>query len=237
MRRRWWGLLAGAVMASVLAGCGEIKQRMAFLAPTPAAPQATSWAVPNGPWPALTPVRFDQLAGWSGDRAAEALVAFLTSCTELNVSPTQTLGGQGEAAVRGGVSADWPAGFCAAARTVVAGDDAAARRFFETWFLQAYGISSDGSAQGLFTGYFEPEVAGARTQGGGVSVSAAAAAQGTLGAGQQPYFTRAEIERGALLQPGPGTVVAGRSDRRVLPPGAGRRAGAAAGRVDRAGHL
>ena len=71
------------------------------------------------------------------------------------------LGGQGEAASRGGTAAAWqPA--CTAARAVPAGDDAAARGFFETWF-QPYGVSADGVAQGLFTGYFEPEVAGSRT--------------------------------------------------------------------------
>jgi membrane-bound lytic murein transglycosylase A len=195
MRLAKWRPLAGAVVVLGLAGCGEIRQHVAFLEPKAAAPAATTWSVPPGPGPAMTPIRFDQVVGWSSDRQADALATFLTSCTQLTAAPDQVLGGQGEAASRGGVGADWqPA--CAAAQSVVAGDDAAARRFFETWF-QPYGVSADGSSQGLFTGYFEPEVAGSRTPGG-VYRYPLLRRPADLGNGQQPYYTRAEIEHGAL---------------------------------------
>src|SRR5262249_54078372 len=39
------------------------------------------------------------------------------------------------------------------------GDDAAARRYFETWF-KPYAISDNGNDDGLFTGYYEAELRG-----------------------------------------------------------------------------
>jgi membrane-bound lytic murein transglycosylase A len=193
MRQAWRRLHAGAVLVIllVLAGCANVTEHLPFL--KPAAP-ATTWTVPPGSGPALTPVRFDQVTGWGTDQEAAALTAFLASCDALRAQPNQPLGGQGEAAVRGGIAAEWqPA--CIAGRAVPPGDDVAARGFFEAWF-QAYGVSTDGTAQGLFTGYFEPEVAGARTPGG-IYRYPLLRRPSDLGS-RKPYFTRAEIEHGAL---------------------------------------
>ncbi len=192
MLRSSWRLLAGAV-AFAVTGCAGLQQHAPFFASS-APPQETTWTVPTGPGPALTALRFDQLVGWSSDREAAALAAFLAGCAEFGSNTDQPLGGQGEAASRGGRASKWqPA--CTAGRTVPAGDDAAARAFFETWF-QPYGISSDGTAQGLFTGYFEPEVAGSRTPGG-VYKYPLLRRPSDLGT-KRPYYSRAEIEHGAL---------------------------------------
>jgi membrane-bound lytic murein transglycosylase A len=190
-------LHAGAVAVTVLAlaGCAYLPEHGPFFAPRPP-PRETTWAVPPGPGPGLTPVRFDQMVGWATDRESEALAAFLAGCAELDAKPDQSLGGQGEAAARGGTAEQWQP-TCAAGRSVPPGDDAAARSFFEAWF-QPYGVSSDGIARGLFTGYFEPEVAGSRTPGG-VYRWPLLRRPPDLGAGRRtPYYTRAEIERGAL---------------------------------------
>ena len=81
-----------------------------------------------------TIVDFDTLDGWAGDDHAAALDVF-----------TQTCGDMGDP--------DWRA-LCAAAR-----DQTNARLFFELFFRPVV-IADDAPA--LFTGYFEPELTGAR---------------------------------------------------------------------------
>ena len=48
-----------------------------------------------------------------------------------------------------------------AAAEIDANDDAAARDFFETWFTP-FAVSGSSGGDGLFTGYFEAELRGAR---------------------------------------------------------------------------
>ena len=76
----------------------------------------------------LTPAQFGDLPGWSGDRHAEALPALMRSCGRFQKIPVdRSLGNS----VPGGTIADiLPA--CSAALALPAGDDAAAREFFET---------------------------------------------------------------------------------------------------------
>jgi membrane-bound lytic murein transglycosylase A len=105
----------------------------------------------------LAPVGFDGLPGWRSDRVADALPAFLAGCRAM--ASGKALGGSGETASRGGNPAQWRAA-CDLGRNVPTGDEAAARRFFEQAF-QPYAISDAGADQGLFTGYYEPEVRGA----------------------------------------------------------------------------
>ncbi|WP_419898547.1 murein transglycosylase A [Roseomonas sp. USHLN139] len=82
---------------------------------------------------AQAPQKVAELPGWGEDRLSEALPAFLAGCRPPAL----------------------PEPLCAEARALPAGDDAAARRFFETRFtLRAAG-------EGLMTGYYEPELRGA----------------------------------------------------------------------------
>lgn len=177
----------------------------------PATPQASPAKITMG----LAPVGFAQLTGWDQDHPAQALAPFLSGCARMG--DIATLGGSGETATRGGTAAAWkPA--CDAARTVPAGDDTAARAFFEAQF-QPYAVTADGRDQGLFTGYYEPEVRGARSPGAGydvplmskpsdiVQIDLGAFADdlkgrrfgGRLqGGALVPYYDRAEIVGGAL---------------------------------------
>jgi membrane-bound lytic murein transglycosylase A len=180
---------AALAITALLAGCAQ---------PGAHKDEVTaSWSVPSGPGPALTPVTFQQVPGWTADRASQALPPFLDGCTHMEANPQQSLGGQGEAASRGSSPAQWQAA-CAAARAVPPGDDEAARRFFEAYF-QPYGLSTDGSAQGLFTGYYEPEIEGSRSPGGRY-IYPIYRRPPDLGAPShaRPFFTRAEIDDGAL---------------------------------------
>ncbi len=107
----------------------------------------------------LTPVVFEDLPGWRDDRHGEVLTALRLSCDK-------PLASRGRSPVV--TVADWSAP-CAAARGVDRGDDAAARVYFETWF-QPYRAAAGPAAEGLFTGYFEAELHGARQRGGRYTV-------------------------------------------------------------------
>jgi len=164
----------------------------------------------------LAPVGFDRLPGWGAEHAAEAVPAFLAGCAVLARSPDQNLGGTGEAASRGGTPSQWREA-CDAARALPPGE-AAARGFFEAYF-QPWAISDKGDPKGLFTGYYEPEVRGARSPGGAyrtpllgrptdmiqvdlgefVPDLKGRRITGRLQQGQLvPYWDRAAIEAGAL---------------------------------------
>jgi len=77
---------------------------------------------------------------------------------------------------------------------VPAGDDAAARRFFETEFVPM-AVADYGEHEGLFTGYFEIELNGSRHRHGRYQTPIYRRPP-DLGSG--PRYSRAEIEDGAL---------------------------------------
>jgi membrane-bound lytic murein transglycosylase A len=163
----------------------------------------------------LTPSRFADLPGWDDDDLAPALGALRLSCRALEAkksAPGEPLGNG-----RAGTMGDWLA-ICAAAAEVAEKDSLAARRFFETW-LRPWKAGNNGTSEGLFTGYYEAQLNGARQKGGAfttpllrrppdlVSVELERfrpAWRGERIAGRvvdgqlRPYPTRADIESGAL---------------------------------------
>jgi membrane-bound lytic murein transglycosylase A len=199
MMRPW--MVAGALLA--LAGCVQPQGNVPPTVTTEAGKAVMG----------LKPISFAELPGWADDHPAQALAPFVAGCAQMG----DNLGGSGEAATRGGNAAAWR-GACTAGRAVPPGDDAAARSFFEAQF-QPYAVSGDGKDQGLFTGYYEPEVRGNRSPGAGyeatllqrpsdlMQVDLGAFADdlkgrhitGRLQNGELvPYYDRAEIEAGAL---------------------------------------
>ncbi|MBI1244619.1 MAG: murein transglycosylase [Alphaproteobacteria bacterium] len=124
-----------------LAGCAGPKAPVP--APVPEAPPARL---------VLRPATFADLPGWTADRVAEALPALRRTCARLaRLSDTQTIGNDALA----GRVADWRAP-CAAAERIGAQD---ARAFFEANFIP-FALSNNDAADGLFTGYYEPELRG-----------------------------------------------------------------------------
>jgi membrane-bound lytic murein transglycosylase A len=123
-------------------------------------------AQPSGqPAMGLRPVAFNELPGWRDDAHAAVMPALRRECALLTGEPAdQSLAGAGTAAKLGGTVGQWVP-LCNAAASVPAGDDTAARRMLERQ-LRPYIISQNGATQGLFTGYFEPEVAGSLQRGG-----------------------------------------------------------------------
>lgn len=205
---------AGAMLAAALAGCTTTpRQRPA--PPRPAPPTTVTPAPTPVPTPAPAPV--DAAAaglapgpsiaslGITDESATRALRAFRTSCSAL---------------VRRGANAgianvDW-APVCA---TAAATPDAEAKRFFET----AFEAVQVGTGHTLATGYFEPEIAGSRTRAPGfetpvyrrppdlIEVNLGAfsdALKGKVLRGRieanmfVPYWSRTEIEEGALAGQG-----------------------------------
>ena len=180
--------------AALLAGCVQ----------QPAAPLSAT----------LETVHFDQIPGWASDRQSETLIGLRADCLRLALLPADTaLGGEGMASTYGGKAGHWSAA-CIAAAGLTANDADGVRRFYESWF-QPYRLS----AAGLFTGYYEPEVQGARVPDALHSIPLYARPPDLLqqppspddpkgpsrkcrmvGGLLKPYFSRAEIEAGAMAK-------------------------------------
>ena len=111
---------------------------------------------PEAPRLDLDRSSFPALAGWQDDDQSPALDAFLLSCGAFAaMADDRTVGPMGATV------GDWrPA--CNAAANV---DTGAARAFFEAWFTP-FRASNRGAGEGLFTGYYEPLLRGARQSGG-----------------------------------------------------------------------
>lgn len=189
--RRWPGWAAGIGMAAALAGC----------APKPA-------VVAAAPAPLLADATFRDMPGWDTDHVVELMPALRLQCRRLALLPVDTpLGGVGLARRYGGRVGQW-ADACAALRALPTGADL--HGFFETWFAP-YRVGGNA----LVTGYFEPVIPGALAQGGPYQTPVLARptdlvpggpvdAQGRPGLGRVvgghvvPYFSRAEIEAGAI---------------------------------------
>lgn len=161
----------------------------------------------------VAPVDFEDLPGWKTDIHSEVLPAFLKSCALLLKQPLEK--NIGELREMGKVR-DW-APICKTARIIRPDNAAETQYFFESNF-QAYAVGSRWES-GLFTGYYEAELNGAfrpdaryrypilsrprdlipadlgrfddKWSGNRIA--------GRLESGKfVPYYTRAQIENGAL---------------------------------------
>ncbi|MDH4095949.1 MAG: MltA domain-containing protein [Betaproteobacteria bacterium] len=90
-------------------------------------------------------VGFAALPGWRTAPVAASLPAFVAGCARVP---------EGHALQQA----------CAAARLLPAGDDAAARDFFEQAFVAYAIVAPDGARDGLVTGYYEPVLEGSRSR-------------------------------------------------------------------------
>jgi membrane-bound lytic murein transglycosylase A len=93
--------------------------------------------------PALLPVAWSELPGWSEDDQVSALKAFVQGCEAL------------------GTREVWRS-VCQNARTLAARSIGAARKFFEANFQPYRALNADGTDEGLITGYYEPLLHGSR---------------------------------------------------------------------------
>ena len=173
--------------------------------------QAPSTIPDKADTPSFHDVPFAALPGWTSDQHAAAIPALIRSC------PTAEKRGVNKFGEAFGSAAVWQ-NICAQARALPAKNDSAARAFFERWFTPA-AVSGKNGAHGLVTGYFEPELQGNRKRQGHFNVPLYArppdlvtaslgrfsnALKGKRIAGRLvqgrlvPYYSRGQIERGAL---------------------------------------
>lgn len=159
------------------------------------------------------PGGFADLPGWAEDDHAAALTVFRRSCIFLEERPSgDTMG------MTGGTVADWRL-VCRAAHDLPDPiDRETARMYFENNFRPVAVVGDDGP-QGLFTGYYEPELLGSLKPGPDYPVplyrrpadlvtfekgtprhpSAAGLKRGRIVDGKAyGYYTREEISKGAL---------------------------------------
>jgi len=198
---------AGLMLAAGLAACGPIIPPPRYPVEPPPRPVATPTPAPTPPPTVRAGPAVSSLGIGEAD-AAGALRSFVESCPKL-LARTD--------ASRLTVASDWqPA--CTAAATWPAGQAAS---FFASWFETAE--LADGAA--FATGYFEPEIAGARQRLPGYEVpvyrlppdlvrgwpadipEAERTGRAPLGRYDEtgtfvPYYERAEIEDGALANKG-----------------------------------
>jgi membrane-bound lytic murein transglycosylase A len=136
---------------------------------------------------AMAPISFNEIPGWAEDRQSEALIAFRHSCPKLETTPaTRIATDGGEKTIS---PAEWKQ-ICDRAARVRKGDERAAQHFFEENFRPLIVQSA-----GNFTGYFEPEMRGSRAPSRLFTVPVY---RRPPDLGDKPYYTRAEIEQGAL---------------------------------------
>jgi membrane-bound lytic murein transglycosylase A len=132
---------------NLTARAGIVPAVMAVLAAGCAPPPCP--CPPSPPTPAVEryePVDYSALPGWDAAPVDASLRAFVAGCAR--VAPGDAM----RAA-------------CETARTLPAGDEAAARAFFEKAF-SAYAVTApDGAREGLVTGYYEPVLLGSRVRG------------------------------------------------------------------------
>ena len=93
----------------------------------------------------LKPTDWGALTGWTDDDILPAWDAFLRSCAVLKNQPL------------------WQE-TCTQADSIRGQDNATLRQFFESRFVPHQVLNSDGSGDGLITGYYEPLLKGSRKQ-------------------------------------------------------------------------
>ncbi len=135
------GLLAASLSAIFLAGCATTECPPC----APEKPVAIQIIKP------LKPANWSDLPGWSDDKTlVEAFPAQLQSCNALGKKPT------------------WQEA-CTAAKALSDSqrkDPSALRAYYQKHYKPYQLVQNDGAGNGLFTGYYEPLLQGAKEQNG-----------------------------------------------------------------------
>ncbi|ARO86398.1 transglycosylase [Nitrosospira lacus] len=127
----------------LLNACTTVPTSAPVVPDKPAASAVPRVAAP--PVTVLKPADWNALTGWMDDDILPALDAFLQSCAVLRNQPL------------------WQE-TCSQADTMRGQDSATLRQFFESRFVPHQVLNSDGSGDGLITGYYEPLLKGSRKQ-------------------------------------------------------------------------
>lgn len=138
---------------------------------------------------------YSALDGWEQDDHEAALHAFLFSCEDFRRRDDAAIIGKAELASPAHI---WKR-VCLRASDAMLNSGHAARDFFEAEFTP-FEASNRGNRTGLFTGYYEPLLHGSKTRHGVYQTPLYRLPLDRVEG--VPYFTREEIERGALEKRG-----------------------------------
>jgi membrane-bound lytic murein transglycosylase A len=200
-------VLAFALSCLMFAGCQTTPVHESVTPPVvpPVTPTPTVPATAAQTRPVFTPYAWNEIPGWSGDRVDAVWPAFRIGCRALLADPkTQLLWQQS----------------CADSEQVNATSSAAVRAFFESHFIPYRVADAEGRDVGRVTGYYEPLLKGSRERTPQFTVPLYSPPDDLLtvdlsdlypelkdkrvrarvdGKKVVPYWTRADIERGAPL--------------------------------------
>lgn len=139
----------------------------------------------------IIPTSYSNLDGWPNDAHAAAYKVFADSCVA-NANRSKAYLSKSEGPI--GVRQNWER-VCGMAEQQPEPSDGVARQFFEANFTP-YKIETEAKSTGTLTGYYEPIINGSRTRHAPF-LTPVYGVPHDLGE-HKPYFTREEIEAGAL---------------------------------------
>ena len=139
----------------------------------------------------IIPTTYSNLDGWGNDTHAAAYKVFADSCVA-NANRSKAYLTKEEGPV--GVRQNWER-VCGLAEQQPEPSDALARQFFESNFTP-YKIETEAKSTGTLTGYYEPIIKGSHVRKAPY-LTPVYGVPNDLGS-RKPYFSREEIEAGAL---------------------------------------
>ncbi len=137
-------------------------------------------------------LKYTELAGWENEDFVSAVDTFKSSCPIL-AKKSRPATKESDISIN---SVVWSS-LCDEAQTVTTNSQA--KEFFERRFVP-YRIANNQREQGLFTGYYEPVLYGSLHKNADYKYPIYASPSELKDS--KPYYTRAEIERGALAKRG-----------------------------------
>jgi len=143
----------------------------------------------------LSQVEFSDFKNWENDDHKSALRAFLYSCNKFAKMPQSRLIGGQITNLTAGDFRD----VCDIAEVVKTMSAKQAKNFFENWFRPFLVKNNSGSSKGIFTGYYEASLKGSKNKTERFKYPIYAKPNDL---NSDPYFSRAEIENGALQNKG-----------------------------------
>jgi membrane-bound lytic murein transglycosylase A len=171
-RAAWWA--ATVSMAAILAACGG----RGTVRPSANGPSGAAIIPGQIAAARLTPVAWQQVPGWQDDSLIGATAALRQNCVRLARQP------------------NWQRA-CVAAEQIDDLDVAGARTFFEKYFTPYQFANTDGTLDGLVTGYYEPLLHGSRTRHGVYQTALYRWPSGYRAGAALP--ARAQLERSGVL--------------------------------------
>ncbi|MBM5783180.1 MAG: murein transglycosylase [Pelagibacterales bacterium] len=139
----------------------------------------------------LEEVSFDSLSGWRSDDHKKALMSFLQSCNKFAVmAQNRPIGKQ-----LGDITAGDFRDVCEIGEIVKTMSSKQAQNFFENWFRPFLVVDKSSGSKGVFTGYYEANLRGSRVKTEKYKYPIYAKPKNLT---NEPYYTRKEIEEGAL---------------------------------------